>query len=283
MEIVLVISFIILISFGIEWLLRKLRVNKFEQRYVLVTGCDTGFGNMLAKRLDVMRFRAFAGCYTNNAVTELTEECSENLTAIQVDVSSPTSIDKMVETIKNKLPTDKGLWAVVNNAGVTGTAGQCTWQTKEDFENVLSVNFYGVALVTNALTPLIIKEKGRIINTSSMMGRIAFGQVTYVVSKYCVEAYSDVLRRELYRTGVKVCIVEPGAFKTGIIDPKGQQKRLEDKVKNLPEEIKKTLRDDYINQCMTNFIKATSKASVNVNEVVEAYEHALTAKYPKKR
>jgi short-subunit dehydrogenase involved in D-alanine esterification of teichoic acids len=63
---------------------------------------------MLAKRLDVMRFRVFAGCYTNNAVTELTEECSENLTAIQVDVSSSRSIDKMVETIKNKLPTDKG-------------------------------------------------------------------------------------------------------------------------------------------------------------------------------
>ena len=82
----------------------------------------------------------------------------------------------------------------MNNAGVTGTAGKCSWQTKQDFESVLSVNFYGVAMVTNALIPLILKEKGRVINTSSMMGRVAFGQVTYVVSKYGVEAYSDVLR-----------------------------------------------------------------------------------------
>ena len=46
-----------------------------------------------------------------------------------------------------------------------------------------------------------------------------------------------------------MCIVEPGAFKTGIIDPNAQQKRLEDKVKGLPDEIKKSLPDDYISQC----------------------------------
>ncbi|XP_053373547.1 17-beta-hydroxysteroid dehydrogenase type 6-like [Mercenaria mercenaria] len=283
MDIYWVILFISLVSLLIERLVRKLKISNFNQRYVVVTGCDTGFGNMLAKRLDAMQFHVFAGCFTSKAVMQLTEECSQNMTAIQVDVSKDASIEQMLETVKRKLPKDKGLWAVVNNAGITGTAGQCTWQTRQDFETVLAVNFYGVAMVTNAFCPLIVKERGRVVNASSMMGRIAFGQATYVVSKYCVEAFSDVLRRELYRTGVKVCIVEPGAFKTGIIDPSAQLKRLENKVNSLPEEIKGKLREDYISISMARFTKATSNASTNVNEVVDAYIHAITAKYPLKR
>lgn len=108
MDVWLTILLLIFISFCIEWLFRKLKLGNFQQRYVVVTGCDTGFGNMLAKRLDVMQFRVFAACYTDKAVKLLTEECSQNMTAIQVDVSNVTSIEKMVEVIKIKLPKDKG-------------------------------------------------------------------------------------------------------------------------------------------------------------------------------
>ncbi|XP_053392296.1 dehydrogenase/reductase SDR family member 9-like [Mercenaria mercenaria] len=179
--------------------------------------------------------------------------------------------------------TGNGLWAVINNAGVLGTAGQCIWQTRQDFETVLAVNFYGVAMVTNAFCPLVLKEHGRIVNASSVVGRFAAGPAAYVVSKHCVEAFSDVLRRELYRTGVKVCIVEPGAFKTGILDPRAQLKRLDNKVNSLPEGIKGKLREDYISKSLARFIKDTSHASINFNEFVGAYIHAITARYPLKR
>ncbi|XP_053374123.1 17-beta-hydroxysteroid dehydrogenase type 6-like [Mercenaria mercenaria] len=275
MDIYWVILFIVLVSLFIERLVRKLKISSFDQRYVVVIGCDTGFGNMLAKRLDAMQFHVFAGCFTSKAVTQLTEECSRNMTAILVDVSKDASIEQMLE---GKLPEDKGgeeksyeklpgldsiiaslkieqflfLQKLIQNlfksktdfglllikAGVLGTAGQCIWQTRQDFETVLAVNFYGVAMVTNAFCPLILKEHGRIVNAASVVGRIALGPAPYVVSKYCVEAFSDVLRRELYRTGVKVSIVEPGSFKTGILDPSAQLKRLENKVNSLPDEIK---------------------------------------------
>ena len=87
-----------------------------------------------------------------------------------------------------------GLWAVVNNAGVPGSSGPTSWQTREDYENTLSVNLYGVIMVTKALLPLVNKENGRIVNTSSILGRIAYLRASYCVSKYGVEALSDVLR-----------------------------------------------------------------------------------------
>ncbi|XP_053374120.1 dehydrogenase/reductase SDR family member 9-like [Mercenaria mercenaria] len=236
MDIYWVILFIVLVSLFIERLVRKLKISSFDQRYVVVTGCDTGFGNMLAKRLDAMQFHVFAGCFTSKAVTQLTEECSRNMTAIQVDVSKDASIEQMLETVKRKLPEDK-----------------------------------------------VLKEHGRIVNASSVVGRFAAGPATYVVSKHCVEAFSDVLRRELYRTGVKVCIVEPGAFKTGILDPSAQLKRLDNKVNSLPKEIKGKLREDYISKSLARFIKDTSHASIKFNEVIDAYIHAIIARYPLKR
>ncbi|XP_053392295.1 dehydrogenase/reductase SDR family member 9-like, partial [Mercenaria mercenaria] len=107
MDIYWVILFIVLVSLFIERLVRKLKISSFDQRYVVVTGCDTGSGNMLAKRLDAMQFHVFAGCFTSKAVTQLTEECSRNMTAIQVDVSKDASIEQMLETVKRKLPEDK--------------------------------------------------------------------------------------------------------------------------------------------------------------------------------
>ena len=90
--------------------------------------------------------------------------------------------------------TSTGLWAVVNNAGILGAIGSTYLHTRQDYENTLAVNLYGVIMVTKACMPLVLKEKGRIVNTSSVAGRIAFVNSSYTVSKYAVEAFSDVLR-----------------------------------------------------------------------------------------
>ena len=88
-----------------------------------------------------------------------------------------------------------GLWAVVNNAGVPGKSGPSEFHTRADFQETLDVNLLGVIDVTNTFLPLVKRSRGRIINTSSMAGRLVFPVIpAYNISKWGVEIYSDCIR-----------------------------------------------------------------------------------------
>lgn len=89
-----------------------------------------------------------------------------------------------------------GLWAVVNNAGVSQPSGPTDWLTIDDYKSMLAVNLGGVIDVTLSVLPLIKKAKGRVVNVSSVFGRISPIGGPYCVSKYGVEAFSDSLRWE---------------------------------------------------------------------------------------
>lgn len=87
-----------------------------------------------------------------------------------------------------------GLFGLVNNAGVAGIIGPTPWQTREDFQQVLNVNTLGPIGVTLALLPLLRQARGRVVNVSSVLGRLAANGGGYCVSKFGVEAFSDSLR-----------------------------------------------------------------------------------------
>lgn len=87
-----------------------------------------------------------------------------------------------------------GLWAVVNNAGISVPSGPNDWLTVEDFKPMIAVNLLGVIDVTLSVLPLIKKAKGRVINIASVCGRISPFGGPYCVSKYGVESFNDSLR-----------------------------------------------------------------------------------------
>ena len=91
-----------------------------------------------------------------------------------------------------------GLWGVLNNAGSRSRIGSPDWLTVDDYKKQCDVNLFGGIDVTLTFLPLVKKEKGRIVNTSSAMGRtaLAFG-LTYAVSKYGVEAFTDGIRYDI--------------------------------------------------------------------------------------
>ena len=87
------------------------------------------------------------------------------------------------------------LWAVVNNAGTATAGGPLEWLTVDDYRATADVNLYGMIDVTMTFLPLIKKSRGRVVNMSSVAGRLAlFGINPYTVSKYGMEAFSDELR-----------------------------------------------------------------------------------------
>ena len=73
-----------------------------------MTGCDTGFGNLIVKRLDGLGCHVFAGCLTDKAEAELKKCCSNNLETLALDVTKPESVRKAYEFVKAKLPSGKG-------------------------------------------------------------------------------------------------------------------------------------------------------------------------------
>ncbi|XP_053198594.1 D-beta-hydroxybutyrate dehydrogenase, mitochondrial [Scomber japonicus] len=191
---------------------------------VFISGCDSGFGHALAKHLHKLGFTVFAGCLLKDkdgeGAKELEEFHSDRMKVVQLDVCSDEQVNEAVEYIKDNLEdSERGLWAVVNNAGVS-TFGEVEFTSMDTYKQVSEVNLWGTIRVTKAVLPLIRRAKGRVVNLASMYGRMGnIMRSPYCVSKYGVEAFTDCLRYEMKTWGVKVSIIEPGNFivATGIL------------------------------------------------------------------
>jgi len=93
----------------IDWLLhRSLLSGGPVGRWVLITGCDTGFGNQTAKRLDSIGCRVIAGCLTAKGRSALTEDCSSRLIPIILDVTNEDSVQRALQTVSDILGPDQG-------------------------------------------------------------------------------------------------------------------------------------------------------------------------------
>ncbi|KAH9498876.1 Retinol dehydrogenase 7 [Bulinus truncatus] len=188
---------IIITLIFLEHVLRSLKVGSYQDKYVLITGCNSGFGQGLACQLDKLGFHVFAGYRTDEGRTYLKEQCSGRLVTILLDVSKNQSIEAALQEVKRSLPEGKGLWGLVNNAGILGIFGISEMSTREDYQKVFDVNLLGMIEMTRHFLPLIRKARGRVVNMSSAVSRLATMGGAYPVSKWGVEAYSDILRREM--------------------------------------------------------------------------------------
>ena len=94
---------------------------------------------------------------------------------------------------------------MVNNAGVAGNFGPPEWLTIDDYKSVAAVNLYGLIDVTMTFLPLVKMARGRVVNMSSMGGRLTTPLFTsYAVTKYGVEAFTDGLRYVLVRRNMSI-------------------------------------------------------------------------------
>jgi retinol dehydrogenase-16 len=89
--------------------------------------------------------------------------------------------------------------------------------TLDDFRLVMEVNFFGMVRMTKGLLPLLKRSRGRVINVASIAGRVAPpAMMPYTCSKFAVEAFSQALRADMWRWGVRVAVVEPGFMRTAL-------------------------------------------------------------------
>jgi len=121
-------------------------------RCVFITGCDSGFGRLLALKLATQGIPALSGCLTQKCVEEI-EEVSKGLPqpveAIQVDVTNVESVEKAARWVEGRLGEGRVLWALVNNAGIFSCYGPDAWSDMSDYQRSVDVNLFGAIRSTH--------------------------------------------------------------------------------------------------------------------------------------
>lgn len=181
------------------------------KKTVLITGASSGFGRATTERLAAKGHFVYAGARKQEDLDAL--NALKNVKALRLDVTSQADIDAAVSQVA---ADGRKLDGLVNNAGVA-ILFPLNEVDEADLKYLFDVNIWGPWRVTKAFAPMLIASKGRVVNLSSISGIFAAPLLgPYSMSKHAVEAYSDSLRGEMAKFGVKVAAIEPGNFATEI-------------------------------------------------------------------
>ena len=178
-------------------------------RVALVTGATSGIGHETARMLADHGYRVYAA---GRRVERLKPLAHKGVTAVQMDLTDSASIQKAVARILQK---EKQVDLLVNNAGY-GSYGPVEQVSIDEVRRQFEVNLFSLARLTQLVLPAMRRaERGRIVNTSSMAGRmVTYMGAWYHATKYALEAFSDALRMETRPFGIDVVLIEPGAIAT---------------------------------------------------------------------
>ena len=178
---------------------------------VLVTGASSGIGRKITEHLAAQGHLVYATARKEEDLKAL--GAIKNVQPLRLDVTQPADIAAAVEAVTK---AGRGLYGLVNNAGVA-TFGTIASMRMEEFDLSMKVNVYGPVMMIKAFTPLIVAEKGRIVNIGSPSGITDGGGpdiAAYVMSKHAIEGLTDSLVLQLGPLGVQVTAVEPGAYRS---------------------------------------------------------------------
>lgn len=246
---------------------------------VVVTGASTGIGQAGAEHLAALGFHVLAGVRKDEDADRITALDDPRLRPLRLDVTDPGSVRAAAEEVAAAVGPD-GLAGLVNNAGIAVSA-PLEHVPIEELRRQLEVNVVGQVAVIQALLPLLRAARGRIVNISSIGGRIALPLAgPYAASKFALEAISDTLRRELHAQGIEVVVIEPGGIKTPIWD-KGVA-TADAIVENMPEEGKR-LYGDLEQAIRRETTKIATDTGLPPSAVAERVGEALTAARPRTR
>jgi NAD(P)-dependent dehydrogenase (short-subunit alcohol dehydrogenase family) len=247
---------------------------------VVVTGASSGIGRATAFYLAEQGFEVLAGVRKEADADSLREEAKETggrLSPLMIDVTDAESISQAKATVEEAVG-ERGLAGLVNNAGIP-VGGPLEFLPLDDLRRQLEVNLIGQVGVIQALLPLLRKGHGRIVNITSIGGRLAHPFMgPYHASKFGLEAITESLRMELQPWGIWVAAVEPGNVATRIWG-KGENEVASFRAK-APEA--EGLYSNAID-AFEAMIKTLDGAGFSPEKVAKKVAHALTARRPKPR
>ena len=178
-----------------------------SSKTVLITGCSTGIGHDLARRLTLADYTVIATARHPETLTDL-----QVALKLPLDVTNSASIASATDEVVRRFGR---VDILVNNAGYA-LRGAVEEISDEQVQKMFDVNVYGVMRMMHAVVPQMRQQKaGRIINMGSIGGKLVMPvNGTYSATKFALEALSDASRLELAPFGIQVVLIEPGNIRS---------------------------------------------------------------------
>lgn len=253
----------------------KETINKSRSELVIVTGASTGIGAATAQELANRGFHVLAGVRRQDDLVALR---ARNIEPILLDITKEADIGAVRQRVMDD-PQQRDLRALVNNAGVGMNAPVETLALAE-WRKLFDVNLFGHVAMLQALLPALLKNRGTVVNISSVGGKVAMATYgPYASTKFALEAVSDALRRKLAPLGLKVVVIEPGAVATGMLA------RVSALGEGVIERMTSTQRDRYtmLMRAIISQAEAAVPRGTPSDDVARAVAKAITSARPKTR
>ena len=183
-----------------------------NSRAWFITGCTSGFGRAL---VDVVRARGERVVATARRPGVLADLEGDNVLPIALDVTREDQIEPALDAAVERFGR---VDVLVNNAGI-GFVGALEEMSLADLREVMETMFFGPAALTRAVVPRMRAQRsGAIVQISSMGGQVtAPGYSAYCAAKFALEGFAEAVAAEVTPLGIRVLIVEPGSFRTGLL------------------------------------------------------------------
>jgi NADP-dependent 3-hydroxy acid dehydrogenase YdfG len=178
----------------------------------LITGTSSGFGRALAQAVLKRGDKAVLAARKLADVEELAAQYKDNALAVKLDVTNHNDRQQAIYSAIDKF----GRVDVLANIAGQGSLGALEEFSSEQIRHQFEVNCFGVMEMTREILPVMRQQQsGHILNLTSIGGLASIGGFAlYCATKFAVEGFSEALRDEVAPLGIKVTIVEPGAFRT---------------------------------------------------------------------
>jgi NAD(P)-dependent dehydrogenase (short-subunit alcohol dehydrogenase family) len=186
-----------------------------NKKVAIVTGGSSGIGletSFLLARNGFYTYVTMRNLDKSKAITNIKQKEKLSLEILQLDVTDEESVKEAIHKITNE---QERIDVLVNNAGYA-LVGPFEELSIEEFKEQFETNVFGVIRVTQAVLPIMRRQRcGTIVNISSIAGKIGFPLTSaYVSSKFALEGLSESMAYEIEQFGIKVILIEPSVIKT---------------------------------------------------------------------
>ena len=229
---------------------------------ILITGAYGGMGYATAKTLSERGYTVFA-------LDKTVREAEGNIIPVEADVTDGESVRRAYEFVRSQ--TDK-LYAILHFAGIY-RLDLLVEMSEERFTEIFHINLFGAYRVSREFLPLL-KKGSRIVLTSSELAPLTPLPFTgiYAITKTALEKYAESLRMELQLLGVGVCVIRPGAVKTGL---------LSDSTRELDAFTANTRYYSYNAERFKSIVNRVESKNIPPQKIAKTAIRALTARRPK--
>src|SRR5690348_10186747 len=185
-----------------------------EARVWLVTGASSGLGRAIAEAALAGGDTVVAAARGTGGLADLAAAHPGRVDPVALDV---TDTGRAAEVVDGVVERHGRLDVLVNSAG-RALVGAVEETTDRELRDLMDLHFFGPAALTRAALPHLRRQRsGAVVQISSMGGRLTFAGVgAYSATKFALEGLSEALAAEVAPFGIRVLIVEPGAFRTSL-------------------------------------------------------------------